>query len=162
MGSGNRFTTNISEWLPISNMKDAYRSTYNVDYIQQMLKHNNRCTSLDYMEETLSHFALQGWYDIDSAKVFNLLSATDKQRNTYRSPLLRLQHCQEEPFFRPSSQQVHYLRETHVRRVCRNIKLTSLRDTSEDIGFPNFGQLFQAQIEADWGYEVCGQVLWYE
>ena len=44
-----------------------------------MLKHDDRCTSLDYMEETLSHLALEGWYDIDSANVFNLLSATHKR-----------------------------------------------------------------------------------
>ena len=47
-----------------------------------MLKHNDRCTGLDYLEETLSYLALQGWYNIDLAKVFNLLSATDKQRST--------------------------------------------------------------------------------
>jgi len=29
-----------------------------------MLNHNDRCTGLDYMEETLSYLAIQGWYDI--------------------------------------------------------------------------------------------------
>jgi len=42
-----------------------------------MLKHNEQCTVLDYMEETLSYLALRGWYDIDSAKVSNQLSAAD-------------------------------------------------------------------------------------
>jgi len=79
MGSGDNFTTDISEWLHIGNVKEAYRSTNKVNYIQQMLKHNDWCTVLDYMEETLSYLALQGWYDIDSAKVFNLLSAADKR-----------------------------------------------------------------------------------
>ena len=82
MGSGDNFTTDISERLHISNVKEAYRSTNKVNYIRQMLKHNDRCTGLDYMEETLSYLALQGWYDIDSAKVFNLLSAAHKRRNT--------------------------------------------------------------------------------
>jgi hypothetical protein len=36
-----------------------------------MLKHN------DYMEETLSYLALEGWYIVDTANVFNLLSVTD-------------------------------------------------------------------------------------
>jgi len=76
MGSGENFTTDISEQLHIANLKEAHRSTNKVNYIRQMLKHNDRCTGLDYMEETLSYLALQGWYDIDSAKVFNLLSAT--------------------------------------------------------------------------------------
>jgi len=127
-----------------------------------MLKHNDRSTALDYMEETLPYLALQGWYDIDSAKVFNLLSAADKGRNTRRAHLLRLQHCQDEPFFRPVSPQVHQLRETHVRGVCRSIKLTSLRDASEDFGIPNFGQLFRSNIEEDWGHEVRGLVFGYD
>jgi len=77
MGSGDNFTTVISKPLHIRNVTEAYPSTKNVNYIRQMLKHNDRCTGLDYMEETLSYLALQGWYDIDSAKVFNLLSAAD-------------------------------------------------------------------------------------
>jgi len=156
MGSSDNFTTDISERLHIANVKDAYRTSNKVDYIRQMLKHN------DYMEETLSYLALEGWYDIDSAEVFNLLSATDKRRSTRRAHLLRLQTIQDKPIIRPVSQQVYHLRETHGRRVCRSIKLTSLRVASEDFEIPNCGQLFRAQIEADWGPEVCGLVLGYD
>jgi hypothetical protein len=60
------------------------------------------------------------------------------------------------------SPQVHHLRETHVRDVCRSIKLTSHSDASEDFGIPNFGQLFRAQIEQDWGPEVSGLMLGYD
>ena len=73
MGSGDNFTTDISERLHISNVKEAYRSTNKVNYIRQMLKHNDQFTGLDYMQETLSFLTLQGWYDIHSVKVFNLL-----------------------------------------------------------------------------------------
>jgi len=45
--------------------------------------------------------------------------------------------------------------------VCRSIKLTSLRDASEDFRIPNFGQLFRAQIEEDWRHKVSGLVLGY-
>ena len=79
MGSGNNFTTEISERLHIPKVKERYRSSNKVNYIRQMVNHNDQCTGLDFMEETLCHLALEGWYDIDSAKVFNLLSATDKQ-----------------------------------------------------------------------------------
>jgi len=82
MGSGDNFTTDISAQLQITNVKDAYRCNNKVNYIRQMPRHNERCTGLDYMEETLSYLALQGWYDIDCAKVFNLLSATNKQWST--------------------------------------------------------------------------------
>jgi hypothetical protein len=133
MGTGDNVTTNISERLHIGNVKKEYQSTNKVNYIPQMLKHNDWCTGLDYMEETLSYLALQGWYNIDSANFFNLLSAADKRRNTCRAHLLRLHHCLKEPFFRPVSQQVHHLRETNIRGVCRSIKLTSLEDASVDI-----------------------------
>jgi len=53
MGSGDNFTTNISERLHIGNLKQAYRSTTKNNYIQQMLNHNDWCIGLDYMEETL-------------------------------------------------------------------------------------------------------------
>jgi hypothetical protein len=154
MGSGDIFTTDISEWLYLANVKEAYRSTNKVNYIRQMLKHNDRCTGLDYMEETLSYLALEGGYDIDSANVFNLLSATDKQRSTRRAHLLHLQTIQDEPIIRPVSHHVYHLREMHAHGVCRSIKLTSLRDASEDFGFPNFGQLFRAHIAEDWGHKV--------
>ena len=129
----------ISERLHIAKVKEASRSSNKLNYIQQMLEHNDRCSGLDYMEQTLSYLALNGWYDVDSAKVVNLQSATDKQRSTRRAHMLHLQIIQYEPIIRPVSQQVNHLRETHLRRVCRSIKLTSLRDASEDFAIPNFG-----------------------
>jgi hypothetical protein len=114
------------------------------------------------MEETLSYLALQGRYDIDLAKVFNLLSATDKRRSTRTAHLLRLQTIQDDPIIRSVSQQLYHLRETHVRGVCRSIKLTCIRDALEDFEIPTFGQLFHGQIEEDWGYEVSGLVLGYD
>jgi len=162
MGSGNNYTTDISERLNIPNMKEAYQSSYEIYYIPQMRKHNDRCTGLDYMLETLSYLALEGWYEVDSANVFNLLSTPDKRQSTCRAYLLHLQTIQDEPFICPVSQQVYDLREMHIRGVCRNIKLTSLRGTSDDFGIPNFGQLFRAQIDEDCGSEVCGLVLQYD
>jgi len=162
MGSGDKFTTDISERLHIGTVKEASRSTFKVNYIRPMLEHNDQRTGLDYMEETLSHLALQGLNNVVSAKVFNVLSTTNKRRNTRRAHLLCLQHCQEEPFCCPLSQQVHHLRETHVRGVCSSIKLTSLMYASEDFRIPNFGQLFCTQSEEDWGHEDSGLVVGYD
>ena len=61
MGSGDNFTTDISERLHLAKVKQAYRSSNKVNYIRQILKHNDQCTGLDYMEEALSYVALQGW-----------------------------------------------------------------------------------------------------
>ena len=61
MGSGDDFTSDISERLHITNVKEALRSSNEVNFIRRMLKNNDWCTGLDYMEETLSYLALQGW-----------------------------------------------------------------------------------------------------
>jgi len=161
MGSSDNFNTDISERLHIADMKVAYRSRDTVKYIRQMHQHNDWCTSLDYME-TLSYFALQGWYNIDSAKVFNRLFSTDKWLSTRRAHLLHLQTMQDEPMVHPVPHQVYHLRELHIRGVCRSIRLALLRDASEDFGIPNFGQLFCTQIEEDWGHEFSGLVLRYD
>jgi len=74
----------------------------------------------------------------------------------------RLHHGLKESSFRPLSQQVHHLRETHVCGVCTSIKLTSLIHASVEFRLPNFGQLFRTQIEDHWGHEVSGTVLGYD
>jgi len=162
MGSGDNFTTDISEKLHITKVKVAYRSGNKVTYIRQMFKHNEWCTSLDDMEETRSYLALQGWYNIDSAKVFNILSATNEWRSTCRAHQLCLWTIQDEPFIRPVSQLVYRLRTMQVCGMCRSIKSTSHRDASEDFGIRSFGQLLCAQIEEDWGPNVSGFVLRYD
>ena len=140
-------------------MKEVYWSTTKVSYVQQMLKNNDRCTGLDYMEETLSYLALQGYYDIDSAKVFDPLSATYKRRSTCSAHLLGLQTIQDEPITCSVSQHLYHSGETHVCGVRRSIKLTSLRNTSEDFRIRNFEQLFRAQIDDDCRHKVSGFVL---
>jgi hypothetical protein len=37
------------------------------------------------------YFALQDWFDIDTANVFNLLFAADKRQNSRRAHLLRIE-----------------------------------------------------------------------
>jgi len=46
--------------------------------------------------------------------------------------------------------------------VCRWFKSTSLRNASVDFRIPNFGQLFHAQIEEEWGHKISGLVLRYD
>ena len=143
-------------------MKEKYHSTNKANYIRPMLKYNDRSTGLDNTAETLSCLALQGWYDIDLAKVFNVLTAAGKWRNTHRPHLLRLQHCQHEPFFRTVSLLVHHFSESHIRGVCRSIKLSSLREASEDVGITLFGQLSCAHIDENWRHEDGGLVVGYD
>jgi len=161
-GSSDNFTTDISERLHIANVKVAYWSSNKVNYIQQMLHHNDQCSSLEYMEKPLSYLALEGWYENYSATILNLLSDADKRQSTLRADLLRLQPIQDEPIICSALQPEYHSRETHVHRVCRSIKFTSLSDASEDFEIPNFGQLFRTQIDEDWGHHASGLVLRYD
>jgi hypothetical protein len=61
MRSGDNCTPDIFERLHIANMKETYQASKKLNCIQQMLKHNDQCISLDNMEETLSYLALEGW-----------------------------------------------------------------------------------------------------
>jgi phage anti-repressor protein len=61
MGFGDNVTTNLSEWLYVSNVKQAYWFTNNIDFIGHTLKYSHQSLGLDYMEETQSYLALQGW-----------------------------------------------------------------------------------------------------
>jgi len=162
MRSGKNFSTEIYEWLHVGNVTEAYQSTNNVSFIGQILKHNDACTGVDYTVETLSYLAVQGWNNISSAMVCNLVSAADKWHNACGAHLLHLQHCQEEACFRLISHQVHNSGETHVHEVCRSIKLTALQQASVDLGIPNIRQLFSIQNEEDWGHDVSGLVHGYD
>jgi hypothetical protein len=104
MCSRDNVTTDISARLHFAKVKEAYRSSNKVNYIGQMLRYHDRFTSLDYLKETLSYLSLEGRYDVNCAKVFNLLSTTYKRRNTRRAHLLHLETIQDQPFMRPVSQ----------------------------------------------------------
>jgi hypothetical protein len=80
MDCGYNFSADISDWLHIGNVQDVYRSTNKFNYIQQIVKHNNQGTGLDYIEGTLTYIARQGCHDIDTAKIFSLQSDTDKHK----------------------------------------------------------------------------------
>jgi hypothetical protein len=47
MGTGDNFTTDISERLHIATVREAYLSSNEVNYIQLIPSYNDRCTSLD-------------------------------------------------------------------------------------------------------------------
>jgi len=127
-----------------------------------MLKPNHGCTGLHYMEVTLWYVMLQGCFNIDSANIIDWISSVAKWQNTGRANILLMQRLQKLPFFRPVSLQVLHLSETHVHPECRSIKLTTFRDSSEGVWIPNFGQVFQAQIQEDRRHKVSGLVLGYD
>jgi len=126
-----------------------------------MLQHNDWCTSLYYVEESLYCVALQGWHDIQSAKVVNLLSATGRQCHIGTAHLVFLQYCEDECCFLPESWLVDHLSNTYVCRVCGRIKLTLLRVVLACFGMSHVRLLFHMPIEADWANQVHGLLLRY-
>jgi len=66
MGSSEYNSNDVSELRQIAIMQEALRSSSKVNYFRLMLNHNDQCSSLDYMVQTPSYVALQGWYNIDS------------------------------------------------------------------------------------------------
>jgi hypothetical protein len=90
-----------------------------------------------------------------------LLSATNRWHSTCRVHQLHIQTIHNEPVICPTFQHVYHLREAHVCGVCRSIKLTSVRNTSEDFGIPNCRQRFGVHIEEDWGPKISWLMLGY-
>ena len=102
MGTTDNFTTDISELLHISNVKAAYRATNWVNFMHQVLAHNDRHTALDYMHLALRSLALKGWYDGDSAAILDLISTAEKRRLTTRQAWQnRVLAKEPEPVFVP-------------------------------------------------------------
>jgi hypothetical protein len=58
MFSGDNFTTDISETLPLTNVNEADRSSNTVNYNRQTMMNNDQCSGLEYREGTLSYLAL--------------------------------------------------------------------------------------------------------
>ena len=82
MGAPDNFTTDISELLHVENVKEAYRASNRVDYMEQMLWYNDRTTSLDYMKHTLVYLATKGYYDKDTARVLGMQNKQGLCRTT--------------------------------------------------------------------------------
>ena len=82
MGACDNFSTNISELLNISNIKDAYRASNRVNFMRQVVAHNDRHTALDNMHQMLRWLALQGWHDKETAAILNMIRAAEIRRYT--------------------------------------------------------------------------------
>jgi len=94
--------------------------------------------------------------------MFNLLSATDKRRSTCRAYLLYLETIEDEHFSSPVAQHCISFERNACQWGCRSIKLTSLRDASEDFGIPNFGQLIRTHSKESRGHQVSRLIFGYD
>ena len=58
MGAHNNFSTKISKLLHILNIKKVYHASNGVNFMLQLLQHNDRYTTIDYMEQILQWLAV--------------------------------------------------------------------------------------------------------
>jgi hypothetical protein len=79
-----------------------------------------------------------------------------------QSPSVTSPKIQGEPIIHLISLEVYRLREIHVCWMYRRIKLSSLRDASDDFEIPSFEQLLRTWINEHWGHKVSGLVLRYD
>jgi len=126
-----------------------------------MVKYHDQYTSLGYLEELLTYLALHGWCDISVAIRFNLVSTTDKQRNTHTVYYVYRQNWQDDSFILLILQQVHNLRETYVGSMCSSIEQTFLKDVLVDFKMVYCRKLFSVQIWDSWWQKVTGLVFSY-
>src|SRR5207302_11165890 len=82
MGSPDNFSTHISELLHIENVKEVYRASNRVQYVEQMLWYNHRHTGIAYMVQVLEHLARRGMYDHDTARILSMQTRDERLLST--------------------------------------------------------------------------------
>jgi len=156
------FTPAISSQLATCNVCDTYTFSNTVDCIQQMVNHNDQCTGLGSMEETLSYLTLQGWYGTDTQTAPNLLPAADKSQNTLWAQSLHQPHWEKQATLEPLLRQTEHMIEMHVCGLCRSIRLTSCWETLVELEIPMIEQLSHKPSGEKWSPELSGLMYSYD
>jgi hypothetical protein len=159
MGSPDNYTTDISELLHITNVKEGYRASNRVDFVRQILLHNDRHTSIAYMEHTLRWLALRGWHDADSAVVLNLMSSRDRQQMTRRARHRRLLANQSDPSIQPTTRPPIRFQGSAIRAPSKHFQRMSLAEAAGLLKIPNLPTLVEQYLNQLWGREAVS-LLW--
>ena len=159
MGASDNCSTNISELLHISNVKDAYRASNQVNFMRQVRVHNNRHTALDYIQQTLQCLALQGWHDKDSTATLNLIRAAEKQRYTRHAQRNRILAGESELLFRP---ELSHLQTYQLSRICAlspTCKRISISQAATLFNIPTLSTQIRYFLYRIWGHDAVS-LLW--
>lgn len=159
MGAPDNFSTDISELLHISNVKEAYRASNRVSFMRQVLAHNDRHTALDYMHQTLRWLALQGWHDKDSAAILNLISTAEKRRSTRRAQQNRILAGESEPFFQPELPHLQTYQHSRICAPSPTYKRMSLSQAATIFNIPTLPTLVRHHLYRIWGHDAVS-LLW--
>ena len=159
MGAPDNFSTDISELLHISNGKAAYRASNRVNFLLQILAHNDRHTALDYMHMTLRWLALKGWYDKDTATTLNLINASEKRRCTRHAQQNRILAGEPEPFFRPNLPPSQPYQLSSICARSPVFKRMSVAQAAVFFDIPTLPTLVRHHLNQIWGHDAVG-LLW--
>jgi hypothetical protein len=159
MGSPDNYTTDISERLHITNVKNPYRGSNRVDFLRQILLHNDRHTSIAYMEQTLKWLAMKGWHDADSAAVLNLMSPQDKRQMTRRARHRRILANQPDPSIQPASRPPLRFQGSQICAPSEHFRRMSLAAAAGVLKISNLPSLVEEYLNQLWGREVVS-LIW--
>lgn len=161
MGCTVTSTIDTSEWHYISNIREGYQCQNNINHIGQNFRHNDKCSSVNYIPEILSYHALHGWYNVDPRSFVILLSATNKHQSIHIAALFCRKPCQCKPIVNRTSYSVHHLRDFTICLIYSNIKVVSLWNESYNSQMATWSSYF----DSSWTYlgnDVSGLILWYD
>jgi hypothetical protein len=180
MGSPDNFSTDISELLHIENVKEAYRASNRVQYVEQMLWYNDRHTGIAYMVQVLEHLALSGMYDHDTARILGMQTRDERLLSTRVARLRGRGRKVDQHTFRTSrrpspnlapaiSLQIQVpernrrvdqvIQRTRLAGRARGIKPLSLSEAATRFSIPDLPVLFRDYVEELWGQRVAERVL---
>ena len=160
MGAPDNFSTDISELLHIANVKEVYRSTNRVsNFMFQVLRHNDRHTSLDYMHLNLRWLALNGWYTGDSARVLGLLTVEESKLLTRRARKKRAELQQPEPAVKPSLRPPCAFSYSAICAPSQMFKPLPIGDASSVFRIPTLAVLLRMYLNAQWGRDAV-HLIW--
>jgi hypothetical protein len=159
MGAPDNFSTEISELLHISNVKEAYRASNGVNFMLQLLQHNDRYTAMDYMEHTLRWLALYGWYVEESAVVLNMMTGREKRQMTRCARQKRILAGESEPLIRPSTQPLRQFKLSTICARSRSFKRISLAEAAATFNIPTLPSLVRQHLHEIWGRDAVS-VIW--
>lgn len=139
MDSSDNFTTNMTKWLSIWNVKEKHNTCLKVNYFWYMLRYFNWYLSLNYTEKALPYHAMQYWCEINGCKCLNLLFDTNTLRHTSIHYLFSFQHCLQKSNFHSVILQVNYMKEIYTNDVYWSMNWISLSNVFVDVDIVWFG-----------------------
>jgi len=134
LDSSDNFTTNMTKWLSICNVKEKHNTGIKVNYLWYMLRYFNWYLSLNYTEKALTYLAMQYWCEINGCKCFNLLFDTNTLKYDISAHyLFPFQHCLQKSNFHSVILQVNYIKQIHTNDVYWSMNWISLSNVFVDV-----------------------------